>query len=396
MASSLDLATRIAPRENIADPRLMGKRLVIYFPSLAGGGAERLYLSLSPHFIRAGLQVTFLVDRLEGELVKKLPAGVMLDALGVARTLQAVPRLAFYLRRTRPDILRSALSVNSVAALWARRLAGFAGASATRVIVSEHNTVSEQMTINRNFRMIPMLYRRFLDWADDVIAVSQGVASDLSKCSGRPIDRIGIIYNGVVDEGFLGRSRSPCPHPWYGLPGVKIFVALGRLVEQKGFATLITAFSKLPKNPKTRLIILGNGILRENLLAQAAALGVADRFDLPGFIQNPLPYVAQANAFVLSSRYEGFGMALAEALACGTQVISTDCRYGPAEILENGRYGTLVPVDDADALAAAMRASLETGYLKEPLRQRGMMFTTRHCASEYLGAFAKVITAGAA
>ena len=163
------------------------------------------------------------------------------------------------------------------------------------------------------------------------------------------------------------------------------------MVEQKDFATLIAAFAQLVQQRDARLIILGDGPLRGELVAMAEAAGVSNKLDMPGFHENPLSFMREADALVMSSRFEGFGIVIAEALACGTPVVSTDCQHGPNEILENGHYGALVPVGDPQAMRQAMLTILETHPSAEELIRRGNEFSVERCAGKYLDLFRKLL-----
>ena len=138
---------------------------------------------------------------------------------------------------------------------------------------------------------------------------------------------------------------------------------MGRLTRQKDFATLIRAFARVRQGLPARLIVLGEGEDRDDLEALCRSLGVAADVDLPGFVANPYAILARARLFVLSSRWEGLPGALIEALACGARVVATDCPSGPREILDDGRYGQLVAVEDEVALADAMRAALDGSFV---------------------------------
>ena len=169
-----------------------------------------------------------------------------------------------------------------------------------------------------------------------------------------------------------------------------MIIGCGRLVHQKDFPTLVRAFALVRPRFEARLLILGSGPSprkdeqeRHRLATLAADLGVGDAVALPGFVGNPLAYMSQAALFVLSSLYEGFGMVLVEAMACGCPVVSTDCLSGPAEILEDGAYGPLVPVGDPEALAEAMLRTLRFPPAKERLRRRAADFSLERCASGY-------------
>jgi glycosyltransferase involved in cell wall biosynthesis len=234
------------------------------------------------------------------------------------------------------------------------------------------------------------LLRGFLGWADGIVAVSGGVADDLALSCGIPRERIVVIYNGVVGRDFERKRAAAIDHPWFGL-GVPVIVAAGRFVEQKDFGTLISAFAAVVRERDVRLVLLGDGPLRATLLEQADSLGVADRIDMPGFRANPLPYLREAALVVLSSRFEGFAMVLAEALACGTRVVSTDCPHGPAEILDHGLYGRLTPVGRPVELAQAILEGLNDNSPRESLQRRGQEFSLQASADRYLELFDEML-----
>jgi glycosyltransferase involved in cell wall biosynthesis len=215
------------------------------------------------------------------------------------------------------------------------------------------------------------------------------MAVDMAALTKLPLEKISVIYNGVVTPDFEAKVAMQAVHPWFDgeASSPPVFVAIGRLVEQKDFPTLLRAFAKVAARRPARLMILGEGRLRSALMDLAAELGIVDRFYLAGFQPNPLPFMREAAAVVLSSRYEGFAIVLAEALACGAKVVSTDCPEGPAEILDGGAYGMLVPVGDDAALADAMLNTLDARVDRERLKQRGRDFSMEACGRHYLDLF---------
>jgi glycosyltransferase involved in cell wall biosynthesis len=368
---------------------LKGRSLTIYVPNLNCGGLERLQIDLAPFFIAAGLEVTFLLGAARGELLGNVPAEARVVTLNGTQQLKALLPIVRYLRRARPAILLVHTEHTAIISLWARAIAR----GATRIIVCQHNTLSAQSQRTRwQYRILPILFRLFLGWADRIVAVSAGVAEDLVTCCGIARARIDVIYNGVVGSDFARKRAAPIDHPWFGA-GVPVIVAAGRMVEQKDFATLITAFATVARERDVRLVLLGDGPLRPSLQEYAQSLGIAERIDMPGFCANLLPYLREAALVVLSSRYEGFSLVLAEALACGTPVVSTDCPHGPAEILDHGRYGRLTPVGDPAALAEAILATLtEAPPPRETLESRGYTFTVSASAEHYLDLFEDVLS----
>jgi glycosyltransferase involved in cell wall biosynthesis len=165
-----------------------------------------------------------------------------------------------------------------------------------------------------------------------------------------------------------------------------VVLSAGRLRASKDFRTLLQAFAGVRETRPARLLVLGEGGERDALEREARRLGVADDVAFPGFVANPFAYMARAGVFVLASRYEALGNVLVEALACGCSVVSTNCPVGPAEVLERGRYGRLVPVGDADALARAIAAALDTPDARERLKERAADFSASRQAELYLDA----------
>ena len=161
-------------------------------------------------------------------------------------------------------------------------------------------------------------------------------------------------------------------------------LAAGRLTSVKDHATLLRAFARVLCSRPARLLILGVGPERENLLKLADHLGLSQCVDLPGFDPNPFAYMSRSRVFVLPSRYEGFGNVLPEAMACGTPVVSTDCRSGPREILEDGKWGRLVPVGDWRAMAEAILDTLDNPIPSDQLIFRASAFSSDASIDRYL------------
>ncbi len=354
--------------------------LAIYLPDLSGGGAERLHARLLPQFSQAGFNVTFLLDREGGELTDPVKEqGARIIALDAKRQLSALPKLVRYLKKEKPDILIANMEHMNVMAVFARWLAGVR----TRILVTQHNAFSEQVKRRSwQFRVLPALYRMALPFADIIVAVSAGVADDLAARAGIKRSQIRVIYNGVVTEDFEERTSRTPEHPWFADPQ-PVVLAMGRLVPQKDFTTLIKAFAGVSKQSDARLLILGDGPMRGELETLAKSLDLHERISMPGFSENALAYLKRAKLFVLSSRFEGFGNVVAEALACGTPVVSTDCPHGPAEILDGGRFGSLVPVGDVAALEKAIVDCLGRPVDVAGLQVRGQTFSVARCAESY-------------
>ena len=214
-----------------------------------------------------------------------------------------------------------------------------------------------------------------------VVAVSRGVADNVSAAIGVPAGKITPIYNPVFTPDIARRAEAMPAHPWFGDDGAPVILGAGRLAPQKDFPTLIEAFRRVSAARTCRLIVLGEGRLRPQLEGQVRALGLEDRVSLPGWAENPYAFMSRAALFVLSSRHEGFPGVLIEALACGCPAASTDCPAGPSEILENPEL--LAPVGDPEALSQVMLRALDRPVDKATLRARASRFSVERAVNEY-------------
>ena len=330
---------------------ISSERLTIFLPGLYDGGAERILLNLAAGIAPRGFRVDLTLARAEGPYMDQIPASVRMVDLKATRVLTCLPSLIRYLRTERPAALLSALHAN-IPAIWARRLTGIP----RRVALSEHNTLTRVSAGEHDLRweLYPTLARKFYPWADEIIAVSKGVASDLSLAADLPLENIQVIYNPIVTPELYAKAEAALDHPWFAEGEPPVILGVGRLTSQKGFDVLLDAFARVKKARTARLLILGEGEDRSALEAQIGRLGLQGDVSLPGFVSNPYPYFARTAAFVLSSRWEGLPTVLVEALALQAPIVSTDCPSGPREILGNGRYGRLVPMDEPDEMARAI------------------------------------------
>ena len=334
------------------------RRIAMLMPSLAGGGAEKMFLMVAAGLARRGFAVDLLIERAEGPYVELVPEGVRLLRLDARLSGTTLPKLLRYLHRERPDVLLSNLDWTNAFALIAKKFF----AREPRVVVRQAAVFSAALAESR-FRIRGVVMRalkRLLPSADAIIAVSRGVAEDLERhLPGAARDLVRVVPNPVVDSELAARAAAPVAHPWFADRRVPVVLSAGRLHSHKDFPTLLRAFSEVVKSRPARLVILGEGPLLARLRALARELRIARAVDFPGFRTNPFAYMAKARVFALSSTSEGLPAVLIESMACGTPVVATDCPYGPREILEGGRWGRLVPVGDHQSLAGAIRDTLD-------------------------------------
>ncbi|NOZ51524.1 MAG: glycosyltransferase [Gammaproteobacteria bacterium] len=353
----------------------------IFLPSLRGGGVERMRINLAQHFVKRGYKVDIVLVKREGPYLRGLPENVNVVDLKARQVLTSLPALARYLRSAQPTVLLSAMDHSNIVALWAKRLARVQ----VRVVVSVHTTLSMEIKhSNTRSWLIPYLARWCYGWADGVVAVSRGAADDLSNTIGLPREKIRAIYNPVVVPELFELAKEQVNSPWFNVDDLAVVLSVGRLNAAKDYPTLLRAFSLVIKERPVRLVILGEGEERAGLEVMVRDLGMEDVVSLPGFTKNPYAYMSKAAVLVLSSAWEGFGNVLVEAMAVGTPVVATDCPNGPAEILENGKYGRLVPVGDAEAMAEGILATLDGTTDSEALQYRAKEFSYDDIADQYL------------
>lgn len=355
--------------------------IAVFLRSLSGGGAERVMLNLARNFSSMGFNVDLLLARCEGPYLKDVPPDIRLVDLKSPQVAMSLPKLITYLRRYCPTSLLTGLHYPSEIALWAKRLSGVS----TRVVVSERNHLSmKAKNYNQlSVRLTPLMARLFYPWADGITTVSRGLAEDLAKITGLPLEQIEVIYNPTITPEISVLAEMPVEHPWFSLGEPPVILGVGRLYPQKDFSTLIRAFARIRKALSARLMILGTGPEEAKLKALVQQLGLEDAVAMPGFVDNPYAYMAKSSVLAMSSVWEGLGNVLIEAMAVGTPVVSTDCPSGPAEILNYGEYGVLTPVGNDCALADGILSVLsEPKKLVDPswLEQ----FTPQACTHRYL------------
>lgn len=358
-------------------------QIAVLTPTLDQGGAERSMVQLSIGLYRAGCSVE-LVTALNSKGVyrSEVPLEVPLLDLSANRIRYLPKELYRYLTEHKPDIVITALINNWV--LGVAALAGYRG----KIIISERTVFSKLLEEQKGLSSLCKLFfsKKLYPRADRIVAVSEGVKDDLLHLQLGSNEQVRVIYNPVVSARFFEMVKAESPLPLLALDRPN-FIAVGRLSEAKNYPLLLRAFARLRKKIPCRLVLLGEGEQRSQLESLVVELGLSDDAVLPGFVQNPFPYVAAADCFVMSSNREGLPGALIQALACGTTVVSTNCESGPSEILENGKYGFLVPMEDEEAFAKAMQRALENPFDRKLLKERAQFFSEENCVNAYLKLF---------
>jgi len=364
-------------------------KIALFNQTMMLGGVQRWVANLTRGFVDKGYDVDLVLVRAVGELLAEIDPRVNVIDLKAKRMLFSLPRLIGYINQYQPSILLTAQPYINTLGLWAQKLSKHK----PKVVICEQvrlkRFVLDEEIFTKNVRVY--LARPFYHWASAVVAVSAGVAEDLAKIVNISRSKLAIIHNPVVDETIKERALQPVQLPWNEREKFHLVLAAGRLEDQKDFPTLIKAFSMMAKRKNARLMILGDGTRRKQLEQLIQQLELGDLVALPGFTSNPYAYMNRADIFVLSSRFEGFGNVLAEAMALGTPVVSTDCPHGPREILNDGEYGALVPVGDPRALANAIIQTLNRPVDSQRLKERSNEFTINTVSEKYIQLFSKLV-----
>lgn len=345
-------------------------KIVFLLRDLGEGGAERSSLRLANGLAqRSGFSVALFLLKAGGPMRASVRPEVEVVELNASFF-----RLVGELRARQVDFLLPVYT--SMRALLAKLLLSrFSGMKKMKVILSQRNMFTmDRGPVQTRLRFLRC--RLLYPLASGCVCISQGVADEMKTLGLLPPEKIHVVYNPVVTEELTAQMEEPLTHPWFGEGCPPVILGVGRLGDQKDFATLVRAFSLLARERgDVRLVILGEGRQRKALEGLVHGFGLTDRVLLPGYVANPYPWMKRAALFVLTSRFEGFGNVVAEALACGCNVVSTDCRSGPAEILDGGRYGRLARVGDAADVARAMREALSDPLPADRLRDRAAFFS---------------------
>jgi len=348
-----------------------------------------MIVNLANEFVTRDIDTDIVLSRAEGPYVSEVDERVNIVNLEAPElpgysALGALKPLRRYLEYKKPDAFLSALTRANIVALSAHRTTNVPA----RMVVSERNNLSKRIKEmgKLRFRVLPWIVRATYRWADAIIPISEGVGDDLARTANISREKMRTIHNPAYSPTIEQRAVESPNHPWFSEANrdYKLLLGTGSLSQQKDFSTLLRAFQRLQKRTDTRLVILGEGEKRGELEALARRLGIFDSVDFPGFVDNPFAYMTRADVFVLSSAWEGFGNVIVESMACGTPVVSTDCPSGPAEILEDGKFGPLVPVGDHAALAEAIEKVLEDPPDEKVIRNRAREFSIETIANQYL------------
>jgi len=368
------------------------KLKILFFISwLGGGGAEMHLLRLVNHLDRDNFELSLALVRRGGAYEEALAADIRPHYLGSSRfksstwqMCSAILPLRRLIAQLKPNVLCSVMDHSNIAAILATR--HLSHRPKLTLCVQHFPTYLFESDSSAPQRIIGFLARQLYPVADSIVALSNGVAMDIQDFISQTQLPLYVIYNaGVDDRVFNLMQESLSKEEIFG-SGPKI-MACGRLCKQKGFQYLLEAMVYIRRIVPATLWIVGEGSERGFLQEKIRQLDLENCVYLLGFKTNPFKYMAAADVFVLSSLTEGFGNVLVEAMACGVPVVSTDCPYGPSEIIQDGVNGLLVSPADSRALATAIVRVLQDRQLAQTLirngKNRSMDFAAQAIAGEY-------------
>ncbi len=358
--------------------------LAVFLATSGHSGVDRVMNNLLPAIADRGIRVDLLHIENHGPTLRTPHELIRVIPLGTRHVNTSLPALLRYLRRERPQVVLADKDKVNRLAIVARLL----GHWPRRVVVRMGTTVSKNLeqrsAFNRwtQYASIRLFYR----FADALITPSQGAAQDLARIAGLPVSRVSVVPSPVINAEFGRQISEPVSHRWLNSKEVPVILGVGELSLRKDFATLVRAFALLRAERAVKLIILGKGRERDNLLRLLKELGVEDDVDLAGFQTNPYGFMARADVFALTSICEGSPVALMEAMAAGIPSVATDCPSGPMEILDGGRLGYLAPVGDHHRVYLGLKAMLDQPPDAAVLRAAAQRYSLQASTDSYLQA----------
>ena len=326
-------------------------KIAFYLPDLQLGGAERMIVNLANNFSSRHFDVDLVVNRFKGHYCDDVSPLVNIVELKVSNSRYAIIGLIKYIKNNKPDRLLSTLFHANIVSI----LACLFTHSRSICFIRQENVTKEILKNNTLAGKLYYLLTKLLyPLAQGFIGISKGVVDDFVNRGIVSKNRAFIVHNPAITNDIKFLMKEPLNHPWLN-EGYYTFINVGRFNVAKNQDMLIRSFKHVNREvSNTRLILVGDGELRGELINLTNNLGLNNCIDFVGRKKNPYSWMYNADCFTFSSNWEGFGNVLVEALYCCGNVISTDCPSGPSEILDNGKYGILVPVGDEQKLAEAM------------------------------------------
>jgi len=368
------------------------QRVCFVIPSLAGGGAERVAVQVLNALDQSRWDRSLFLFERAGPFLADVSPDITLESADVASRIGQWRALQRFIRKAKPDVVVAFLSYWS--ALTATRAAGvgakvvFAIGTPVGAFLSDRDYRWSQPW---NRRVFTAVMRTACALADRIIATSTGVADDLIESVGGTAARIRVVHNPVDVTEVASAAREPIDSADEARWQRPVIVAAGRLAEAKNFALLIEAFAILRRRSVATLFILGTGDEEANLRSRIASHGLVDSVHLCGFRRNPWSYMARADVFALTSRYEGFGNVLVEAMACGVPVVATRSA-GTLEVITPGADGLVVDQHEPAAFASALASVIDNSELRAQMSATALLHAERYRTDTIARDYDRVLT----
>ncbi|WP_019502682.1 glycosyltransferase [Pseudanabaena sp. PCC 6802] len=345
-------------------------KISILTHDISGGAFTNLCTALVRGFQELGVDCNLVILYASDKELAKY-SDIPIVTLNVKRTTFSLMATVRYLREYQPDTILPMPWYFNIVAIWARYISGVK----TKVIIGEHNIISLEASVEHrdklHLRFLPVLMRYTYPHGDGLVGVSKDTITDLVetlKIAAKIPMRV--ILNPINPVRLQKLAREPITHPWFQNSEIPVIVTTARLAKQKQIDNLLRAFARAIEETPSRLVILGEGPLRADLEILCQNLGIKESVWMPGYEPSPYRYMANCDLFVLASAWEGCPIALQEAMACGAAVVVTDAPGGMKDIVDDGKYGMMVPTGDPDALAKGMLQILTQPDLKQHYREQ--------------------------
>lgn len=356
-------------------------KIGLFFGSFEGGGAERMMVNLAKGLAEKSIDVTVYVVNSTGPYLKEVPENIPIKSFDAKYGVKSiVPKIRKVLKNDGlTAFISTQMHINSAVGI-----ASIGLKIKPKIIFREANTPSKII----NSRIEGQIYKWCYSFADHFVAVSMGVKQDMVKYFSLAEAIVSVVYNPAIDKSIYDKMNEEVDHPWFLDSATPVIIGVGRFAPQKAFEDLVDAFIFVRKQRKARLVILGKknegSDYFKMIQKKINDSGFKDDIALLGFVDNPFKYLKRADIFVLSSKFEGLPGVLIQAMACGCQIVSTNCPSGPSEILANGMYGELIDVKQPNKLAKGILNKLNNPINVNLIQKRANHYNVESAVSNYL------------
>ena len=361
------------------------KSIAFFMHNFTGGGAEKVTINLANELARRGYKISFLVIDRSGVLESKVDKNIEIINFNIGRANKVIKNISNIFKLKKEIEFKKYKYFISVTAPMnlILSIANFLSKDRVKAYGTIHSMISLE---DRKYKKLRYKLLKYFDkYIEKTICVSKEAEEDYINTIGVNENKVITIYNPVIYDKIFQLQEEKCNHKWLNAKReYKVVIAAGRLNEAKNFEMLLESIQLVKKERDIRLIILGEGELRKELEEKIENLNLKDNVDLYGFTENPYKFFSKGDLFVLSSRREGLPTVLIEALSCGCKIVSTNCKSGPKEILEDGKYGELVEVGNVKEFSKAIIKKLDEDVDKNLLVNRALDFTIEKSLKEYI------------